>query len=163
MSRPKLIFTEELAKRALLDLDVLDKERIARKLQAIISATKYPLGTVADITGVAAETIWKWGVSYIKNGLEGLYPKVRRPKPSRLSPEQKSEVFSWLRTGKTSKGANVHWTLERLRHEITEEYGITLGINTIWVWLRKENWKLRVPRPKHYKADIEVQESFKKN
>jgi transposase len=41
------------------------------------------------------------------------------------------------------KGENVHWTLERLRQAIIEEFGITLGINTIWVWLRRENRKLK--------------------
>jgi len=163
MSRPKSFFTNELAQRAQTDLDKLDEKKILRKLQAIVSPSKYPISTVADITGVAVETIWRWALSYVKSGVTGLYPKARRPKPSKLIPEQKAAVLSWLSTGKTPKGENTHWTLERLRYAIAEEYGVTLGINTIWVWLRKENWKLKVPRPKHYKADIEAQQEFKKN
>jgi transposase len=113
--------------------------------------------------GVAAQTIWRWVTAYRKEGLDGLYPKPKRPKPSKLNTEQKAVVISWLGSGKTAKGENIHWTLSQLRNAITEECGVTLGINTIWVWLRKENRKLKVPRPKHYSADVQAQHTFKKN
>jgi len=163
MARPKLIFSEELAARAQADLDALDSNKITLKLRAIIVATKYPVSVVAEILGVAAETIWRWATAYQKDGLDGLYPKARKPKPSKLTSAQKSEVLSWLDAGKTGKGEHVHWTLERLRHAISEEFGVTLGINTIWVWLRKEGRKLKTPRPMHYEADKQAQDAFKKN
>jgi transposase len=162
MARPKAVFLDDLATRAQADLDSLDHSKIAFKLHAIISATKYPVGTVAVILGVAAETIWRWATAYKKYGLDGLYPKTRNPKPSKLNSAQKAETLAWLDAGKTAKGEDIHWTLERLRQAIAEAFGITLGINTIWVWLRRENRKLKVPRPQHYKADKQAQEAFKK-
>ena len=162
MARPKTVFSEELAVRVQADLDHLDRNKLAFKLQAILAATKYPVSSVADIIGVASETIWRWAVAYDKNGMEGLYPKPRRPKPSKLTVAQQAEILTWLDTGKTAKGENVHWTLERLRHAIFEKFDITLGIKTIWVWLHKEGRKLKVPRPRHYEADREAQEDFKK-
>lgn len=163
MARPKSVFLDDLAVCAQSDLDALKDEKIALKLKAIIAAAKYPIATVAEIFLVTAETIWRWGTTYRTNGLDGLYPKPRRPKPSKLTSAQKAEILSWLDAGKTAQGEHIHWTLERLRHSISERFGVTLGINTIWVWLRKEKLKLKVPRPQHYKADKQAQESFKKN
>ena len=162
MARPKSVFLEELADRAQADLDVINDSKIGIKLRAIIASTKHPISTVADIFGVAVETIWRWGTAYQKDGLNGLYPKPRRPKPSKLTPAQKTAILSWMDAGKTAQGEDIHWTLERLRQAISEAFGVTLGINTIWVWLRKENLKLKVPRPRHYKADKQAQDAFKK-
>ncbi|MDR1685800.1 MAG: winged helix-turn-helix domain-containing protein [Desulfovibrio sp.] len=163
MARPKSVFSDDLAERARADLKILDHQKVILKLRAIIAAVKYPVGTVSEILDVTAETIWRWAKVYQEHGLAGLYPKARTPKSSKLTPEQKAQVLCWLDECRTVKGENVRWTLERLRQAIIEEFGITLGINTIWVWLRRENRKLKVPRPRHYEADVQAQEAFKKN
>ena len=162
MARPKSLFSPELASRAQADLDVLDQRGIVQKLRAIVAASRLPTETVADVLGVAAETIWRWAKAYENDGVEGLYPKSRQAKPSKLDPEQKAEVLAWIDECRTPDGKTVHWTLERLRQAIADHFGVTLGINTIWVWLRKENRKLKVPRPHHFKGDKEAQEAFKK-
>ena len=162
MGRPKTTFTPELASRAQADLDALDHHGIIQKLRAIIAVSKSPISTVAEVVGVANETIWRWAKAYEKEGLEGLYPKPKRPKPSKLTREQKLKVLFWIDERITPDGKDVHWTLERLRQTIADQFGQTLGINTIWVWLRKENRKLKVPRPRHYQSDQQAQEAFKK-
>ena len=162
MGRHKTTFTLELASQAQSDLDALDHHGVIQKLRAIIAVSKNPISTVAEVIGVANETIWRWAKAYEKDGLEGLYPKHKRPKPSILSDEQKCQVLSWIDERKTPEGKDVHWTLERLRQAIEDQFGKTLGINTIWVWLRKEGRKLKVPRPRHYQADQNAQEAFKK-
>lgn len=162
MARPKSVFSEDLASHAQADLKTLDHHQVVLKLRAIIAAVKHPVGTVAEILNVTAETIWRWAKAYQKYGLEGLYPKAKTPKPSKLTPEQKAHVLNWVDECKTVKGETVHWTLERLRYAISQEFGVSLGINTIWVWLHKENRKLKVPRPRHYEADAQAQEALKK-
>jgi len=162
MSRPKSVFSPELALRAQADLDILDQHGVVQKLRAIVAAAKFPVATVADVLGVATETIWRWAKSYEREGLEGLYPKARRAKPSKLDSRQKEEVLAWVDECKMPDGREVHWTLERLRQTITDHFGVTLGINTIWVWLRKEHRRLKVPRPRHVKGDEEAQVAFKK-
>jgi len=162
MARPKSVFLEDLAERARTDLETLDQHKITLKLRAIIAATKYPVGVVAEILDVAAETVWRWAKAYQKEGLEGLYPKARAPKPSKLTQAQKDEALVWVDECKTAKGESIHWTLERLRHAFAEEFGVSLGLNTIWAWLRQENRKLKVPRPRHHEADAQAQEAFKK-
>jgi hypothetical protein len=60
-------------------------------------------------------------------------------------------------------GIDIHWTLERLRQTIADHFGITLGINTIWVWLGKEHRRFKAPRPRHAKGDEEAQTALKKS
>ena len=127
-----------------------------------MAVAKLPVATVAEVLDVAAETIWRWAKAYDKHGVEGLYPKSRRPKPSKLTPDQKAEVLAWVDGCRTPGGKVIHWTLERLRQTIADHFGVTLGINTIWVWLRKENRKLKVPRPRHPDGDEKAQEALKK-
>jgi transposase len=145
MARPKSVFSEDLAAHAQADLKTLDHHQVVLKLRAIIAAVRYPVGTVAEILNVTAETIWRWAKLYQKYGLEGLSRKAKTPKPSKLAPEQKAQVLRWVDECKTARGETVHWTLERLRGAIAQEFGVTLGLNTIWVWLHKENRKFKVP------------------
>ena len=162
MARPKSVFLEALAASAKADMALLDHHKILQKLQAIVAAASFPIETVAQVMGVAAETIWRWAKAYKKDGLEGLYPKPKKPKPSKLTVAQKDEVLAWLDERKNSAGERMHWTLERLQYAIMQEFGVTFGITSIWAWLRREKMVLKVPRPRHAKADLQAQEVFKK-
>ena len=163
MARPKIVFTEALAERAQADLGALDSNRVAFKLRAIVSAAKHPVGQVAEIMGVAAETVWRWGVAYAEQGVGALCPKPKKPRASKLSKEQKGLALKWIDESRAPSGRHAHWTLEKLRQAFIDEFEVALTANAIWVWLRKEGKKLKVPRPKHYKADEAAQEGFKKN
>ena len=162
MARPKSVFSPSLAATAKADMASLADHKIHQKLQAIVAATSFPIETVAQVMGVAAESIWRWAKAYKKDGLPGLYPQPKKPKPSKLTPAQKKEVLVWIDECRKPAGEQMHWTLERLRHAIMEEFGVRLGITSIWVWLRRENRALKVPRPRHTKADLHAQETFKK-
>jgi transposase len=163
MARPKTIFTPELAQKAQADLSATKDEKIRKKLGAIISGVKFQINELAEILRVNPGTIRTWAKVYAQEGLDGLYHKPRRPKRSKLSIDQKNIVLSWMDSGKNSKGEATHWTLPKLRLAIQDEFGITLGINTIWVWLRKSGRKLKVSRPRHPKANPKAQDDDKKN
>jgi len=163
MARPKAAFIKDLAKRAKTDLDIVDSHGVAVKLKAIAAASTHAVTLVADIMGVAKQTVGRWIKTYQENGLEGLYHRPKKGKSSKLTQVQKEKVLQWLNDAKTPTGRHAHWTLEKLRHAIAEEFGVSLGINTIWVWLRKEGLKPKIPRPRHCEADTQAQEDFKKN
>jgi transposase len=162
MARPKSVFSEDLAASAKADMVSLDHHKILQKLQAIVAATSFPIETVAQVMGVAAESVWRWAKAYRKAGLAGLYPQPKKPKTSKLTQAQKNEILAWLDERRNPAGKQVHWTLERLQYSIMKEFAVSLGITTIWVWLRRENRVLKVPRPRHAKADMQAQEAFKK-
>jgi transposase len=162
MARPKSVFTKALAERAQADLDALGRDKAADRLWAIICAAKFPLDQVAEVSRVSAETIWRWAVAYTKGGVEGLAPKPKKPKPSKLAPGQKETVLRWIDEARTPKGKHAHWTLEKLGQAISAEFGVCLSANAIWAWLRNEGMKPKAPRPRHYEADGQAQEEFKK-
>lgn len=157
MPRPKSLFSPELALRARADLNALDQHGVVQKLCAIIAASKLPTALVAEVISVAEETIWRWAKAYESNGIEGLRPKTRHTKPSKLTPSQKTEVLSWIDECKTPHNQAVHWTLERLRQAITDQFGVTLGINTLWVWLRKEDRKLNMLKSRQNTTNEQAQ------
>jgi transposase len=160
MAKAKGEYIVSLAEQAQADLEKIKIHKVVVKLKAISAIAKFPAEVVAEVMDVAVQTVWRWVAAYKKDGLDGLYPKPKRPKPSKLNPEQKAIVLSWLDNEKTPEGENTHWTLSHLRHAITEEFGVVLGINTIWVWLRKEGLKLKVPRLRHHSADVQAQKDF---
>jgi transposase len=159
MARPKAADMGEPAERAKADLKTLDAHGVAEKLGAIRAAAKHPLETVTD---VAAQTVLRWVDAYRRGGAGGLRPKPKRPRPSKLDAAQKPAVLSWMGAGETAGGEAVHWTPERLRAAIGGEFGVDLSANAIWVWLRKEGWSLKVPRPRRHAADPAGQGGFKK-
>jgi len=146
MARPKSLFTMELAERAKADLEVLDRDLVILKLHAIAAASRRPVAVVADLHGVAPETVWRWATAYAKDGLDGLRRKRWGPRSSKLNAEQKATVLSWLKAGETAKGEPVHWTLDSIRAAIAEEFNVSLARNSIWVWLRKEGWRPKVSK-----------------
>jgi transposase len=162
MARPKSKFTEELAERAEADLESLGKGGIARKLHAISAAARHPLATVADVAGVARQTVLRWAEAYRERGLDGLRPRAGGSRPPRLDTAQKAAVLSWVDAQRTAGGEAVHWTLERLSMAVAEAFGVSLTPSAVWLWLRAEGRKPKVPRPRHHLADAAAQEAFKK-
>jgi len=149
MAREKTKFTKNLTECAKGELEHLIKEdkigkiKVAKKLYAIVAATKNPIETVAKIFDVTPATLWRWGKDYNDYGIKGLYTQSKEPKGSKLTQEQKAEVLSWIRTSKTAESEDDLWTLEKLRTAIAERFGVTLGINTIWAWLKREGVNLK--------------------
>jgi len=43
-----------------------------------------------------------------------------------------------------------------------KELVVTLGITSIWVWLRRENKVFKVPRLQHSKSNTQAYNAFKK-
>jgi transposase len=111
MARPKSAYLNELAQHAQSDLEALDHHKVCEKLRAIVAVAKFPVQTVALILGVAVETLWRWVKAYQKEGVEGLYPKSRAYKNSKLNPEQKDTVLSWIDGCISPSGQVIHWTL----------------------------------------------------
>jgi len=162
MARPKARDMKELAERAEADMRALDRDGAVRKLKAIAAAARHPLATVADVAGVARQTVLRWIAAYRDGGPDALRPKPKAPRRPRLDAAQKAAVLSWLADGMTARGEAVHWTLGRLCAAIGEEFGVPVTHGAVWLWLRKEGWGQRVPRPRHHAADAGAQEAFKK-
>lgn len=138
MARPKTLPFAAWAQRAQADMETLEHYRVFQKLQAVILSGSLPLSTVAQGMGVAPQTVWRWVKAYGENGMAGLLPKTRAPRKTKLNMPQKLCIKAWLHTQTNAVGEPTQWTLEKLQRAILKEYGIRLGITTLWTWLRQE-------------------------
>ena len=162
MGRPKESVDEALSARALRDLLTLPQGRVAVRLHAISRAAEHPLKVVAEILGITPKTLWLWIRKYRAGGMEAIIDQPKAARRRKLSQAQEQTVLGWVDGSVDRQGRQVHWTLERVSQAIRDEFGVRLGISTIWTWFKKERRSLGVPRPVHYKADPRLQEALKK-
>jgi len=163
MARPKEIIDQELALEAKRQLEKFKNHRIYLKLLAITKTLDVPIIGVAKFFQVSRETIFRWIKNFREHGIEGLFDRSKGHNPSKLNNEHKQQIAHWLETGTNAQGEASHWTLEKLRLEIKEQFGINITIMPLWNHLRKMGFKQKIPRPVHAKADRQTQELFKKN
>jgi transposase len=162
MARPKEVIDRKLAEKARIELGKITDYRLCQKLRAIVSSLDHPIKVVAQINGVGPDTIWRWIICFRQEGIEGLKDKPKGHRSSKLSEVQWQEVESWLKKSRDAQGNPIHWTLFGLQVHIAKEFKIDSGITSLWYQVHKRNFKLKVPRPVHGKADKEAQAAFKK-
>ena len=162
MGRPKKVIDASLASKAKEILANVKEHKIAIRLQAIVSSANQPISTVASVIGVSRQTIWRWIRQFRENGIEGLKDLPKGHNPAKLNPEQQKQIYNWLSESENSKGESIHWTLESLKLEILNVFGISVGRTPLWLLIKKQGFRQKVPRPSHIKADKEAQEAFKK-
>lgn len=117
----------------------------------------------AQMLGISESKIKTIIQKYNKYGIEWrTYGKWggRREKRCLLSLDQEKEILSQLESlaleGKILIFRHVKGFVEsKVGSEVSDDY--------IWDMFKRHNWKKKVPRPSHPKADKEAQEDFKKN
>jgi transposase len=163
MARPKAVIDATLAEKAEAALKALPDAKVCIRLKAIISSAHYPISLVSSVFGTDRTTLWRWIKRFASKGVAGLADEAKGHKPSKLRAEQRQQVATWLEEGHNSQGTAILWTLQKLRLAIMTEFGISLGQTATWELVRQLGFRQKVPRPRHTKADKQVQESFKKN
>lgn len=82
---------------------------------------------LASRYGIPQSTIYYWLDRFEEHSLaEALEDESRPGRPPKLSPEQRTEVESWLESPPNPPEANgeVEWTAERLKQRIRDEFDI---------------------------------------
>lgn len=162
MGRSKEVIDEELGRQAAAELKKITDAKVCIRLQGIISSVSYPMSLVAQILGIHRHTLWRWIKCFRQDGVDGLRDKPKGHNPAKLNEGHKRCVERWLATSADRKGRQVHWTLRKLAAEIEAEFGIKVGITPLWQVVRRLRFRLKVPRPQHAKANVQLQEEFKK-
>ncbi len=163
MGRRQEVVDAQLAEQARAALREQKEARIGQRLQAIASCGVHPLGTVAEVFGVSARTVWQWARRFKAQGVEGLQDRPRGHRRGRLNAKQQEEFERWLEQGRNADGEPVHWTLAKLQSELERVFEIKLSVPAIWKRVRKLGFRQKVPRPRHREADPEAGQAFKKN
>lgn len=138
--------------------------RAARRMLAIAQVLEnVDRKTAAETCGMDRQTLRDWVHRYNAEGLAGL---TNRPSPGRrprLTPEQKAVLAAWVEAGPDpERDCVVRWRRVDLKRRIEAEFGVVMHERSVGKQLRALGLRRLVPRPKHPKADLDVQEGFKK-
>lgn len=162
MGRPKTKIDKQTVKNAKKALKEIRDHKLCTKLNAIIAAEKHPITTIAEIYGVHRTTLHRWIDRFQDGGTDELRDKPKGHRKPKLKKRHKRVIEDWLSNRKDSEGNRIHWTLRKLKKEIYKVFGIEITLMPLWRHLKKMGFSLRKPRPKHYKADEDEQEEYKK-
>src|SRR4051812_27830596 len=116
---------------------------------------------VADLLGVARETVSRWWSAYTKGGVEAL-PDERSGRPvgsgRTLNDEQAAHIQALLDENPPSKLgiASPLWNRRAVRDLIAKEYGIDMPIRTVGEYLKR--WGYTAKRPGRHAKDQDPQE-----
>lgn len=163
MARPKVIVDQKLKLKAEKELKNFKESKIFKQLLAISAAADHPVDQVAKIFQTTKQSVYNWVKRFKENGIEGLHDLPKGHNPSKLSPDQRQTIKKWITTSQDAHGNRINWTLGKLQIEILKQFGIKLSTTTIWNHLKELKLTLLRPRPRHEKANQQIQDDFKKN
>lgn len=142
--------------------DASDRWTYQRRLAIWLTWTKpLPAEEIAQMLGVSKQAIWLWIGQYNKEGPEGLQRQGRGGRRWSLL-ELKEEQQVLERWAKRAQQGEVI-TARQLLPEVRKAVGQEVSLAYIYKLLKRHGWRKTGPRPRHVKASLEAQESFKKN
>jgi transposase len=119
---------------------------------------------VANLLGDAPRSVEYWVHRFEQNGLAGLQEGQRSGRPSRLEPQQITEIQSALRGRPSDFGLTGNlWDGKTLAAHIKGKYRIVLGARQCRRFFRQWGFRLVKPRPVIARADAARQAEHKKN
>ncbi len=135
---------------------------VARRLLAL--ALVVDGGKRADaarLAGMDRQTLCDWVHRYNAGGLASLGDRHGGGAPSRLSPEQETEVANWIRRGPDVEvDGVVRWRCADIQARIAREWNVALHERSVAKLLHRLRFACVSTRPRHPKADPAVQASF---
>jgi len=118
---------------------------------------------ISIMLGVEKSKIYRVIQLYNKHGKNWrIYGKWggRREERSKMSIEQESSLLKKLEKEALSGKIIIYRHVKNL---VEQELGQEVSDDYIWDMFKRHNWKKKVPRQSHPKADKEKQEEYKKN
>lgn len=120
-----------------------------------------PTEEVTAVTGYSRDWIYQLVRSYNRLGPEAL-GDLRRHNPGampKLNDVQQAQLLEAVRGPAPDGGL---WNGRKVTDYVKEAFGITMGRQQGWVYLKQMGWRLRVPRPQHQETDLAAQQEWKK-
>jgi transposase len=139
-----------------------DKNRF-RRLRAVILALRGRTAPqIAEALGGGRRTVQQWIARYNAEGIDGLNDKPGRGRPCRLSDDQLVELRQRIDAGPTPEDGVCTLRGPEVRALLEREFGVAYSPAAIYFLLHRLGYEPLDPRPRHIKADPEVQDAFKK-
>ena len=139
--------------------------RVARRLLGLALVLEgVPRWKAAAMSGMDRQTLCDWVHRYNAEGIAGLRNRAGAgaPKPT-LTEAQAATLASWVNTGPDLKTDKVvRWRRQDLRDKLRHQFGVTLHERSVGKILHRLGFSHVSVRPRHPKADPDVQQAHKK-
>lgn len=140
----------------------IPQKRLWRRVQAVVLAKQGRTAQdIADSLGCSLKAVTNWVAQYNRGGIQALHERSRSGRPPRLDPREYPRLKQRLDAPPrpedgvcTLRGLDVQKILE-------QEFGVLMGLQTVYDLLRRFGYSSLMPRPQHEDANPEVQAFFK--
>lgn len=157
MSRQSKAISDALFEQAKISLKQLGRSGEAgRRLQAIISAKTKGITAVSEVYGITRMTLMSWIYKFKASSTEGLKIKAGRGRKRKIPLAAEKSAKNMIEKNPTI-------TIDEVRLKIIEKHGISPSRTTVYRLMKRLSFSYITPRPRHYKAQEDLQEDFKKN
>ncbi len=137
--------------------------RLARRIQAIALVRQgHSCPEIIEMTGNCRRAIQSWVAKYNAHGLEGLKEQRRSGRRPKLPPTKHRKFCSRIDAGPAKKDSTATLYGKDIQQILEREFGVIYSLNGVYQLLHRLGYSCLAPRPRHEKADIRVQERFKK-
>ncbi len=138
--------------------------RHARRIQAVYLACKgLTCLQIMNITGAGRRTVQKWIRKYNKGGIEELKDKPRTGQPTRLPAEMEEAFCQRIQAGPLEQDGVSVLNGPAIQRLLEREFGVVYSLWGVYSLLHRLRYSYLCPRPQHEKADLKVQQEFKKS
>ena len=141
-----------------------DESRYDHRLHGVLLVSRgMSCYEVGEHLGQDPVTVQRWVRAFNADGFSGLREGERSGRPTRLGPEQWSELEQVLRQSPRALGYGQNlWDGKLLAHHLHEKCDLELGVRQCQRIFRQMGFRRRKPRPVIAKADPEAQARYKK-
>jgi transposase len=115
---------------------------------------------IAQRVGRSRRFVQRWCYAYRDGGLEGLQVKSRSGRPPILSPPQQQAFRGRVLAGPTDDDGVCTLRGRDLQRILAAEFGKPMSLSGVYDLLHRLDLSVLKPRPKHRKADPEVQQRW---
>ncbi len=145
---------------------IIKKSRFSQarqRIQIIVLAQEgKPKPFIAQSCGCSRALVDYWLKRYNQEGLDGLKNRPRRSRPLPFSREEQDKFCKRINAGPKQEEKICVFHGQDVQRILQEEFGKLRSLSGTYKLLHRLGYRLLSPRPKHYKANKEEQEKFKK-
>ena len=137
--------------------------RIALRLQAVLLAEQGKAAVeIAKLLPLSRRTIQNRISRYNQHGFEGLKDKHAGGNRFKLDEQQKQKLTNYIDAQAIDPCGGVR-RAEDLRDWMKQNIGVLYSLSGVYYLLHSLGYSCLMPRPRHHKANLQLQQQFKKN
>ena len=150
----------ELARRAKAEPRAAQRDRYRAVLMAI-DGKGAP--AIAEVLARSRRHVQDWVYAYRDGGIDGLRPRPRPGRPTKLPREREAELKARLDAGPTASDGVCTLRGKDVVRILEAEFGVGYTLDGAYDLLHRLGYSCLTPRPAHEKNDPAAAEHFKRN